>query len=179
MKNIPSALIDSAKSGNAESFGELYACIWKDLYRFCCYYLGSKNDAEDVVQDTVIEAYKSLPSLKNEASFRGWIFAIATRQCSRQIKKIKQSRLAVDVDDLFDLHDDTEIGRDTEQSVLIFNAISELKDDARSIVLLSVIEGYSGHEIARILNRPESTCRSILFRSLKKMRMLLDDTQTL
>lgn len=70
------SLAARARDGDAQAFGDLYAMVWRDLYRFAYYYLGNEEDAEDAVQETAMEAYKGISRLKDPAAFKGWIFTI-------------------------------------------------------------------------------------------------------
>ena len=67
-------LIRRARRGDIQAFGVLYGRIYKELYRFALYTMRHKQDAEDVVSETVVAAYEGIDRLKKEESFRSWIF---------------------------------------------------------------------------------------------------------
>ena len=62
-----------ARKGDSEAFSRLYSIVYKDLYRIALYSLRNSHDACDVVSDTVLDAFCSIGSLRDEAAFRLWI----------------------------------------------------------------------------------------------------------
>ena len=85
-------LIKRAKRGDAEAFGELYKDIYKQLYKFAYYMLKNAEDAEDVVSETVMDAFSSIKKLKKEEAFSSWIFQILSNKCKRKMKEYYQKR---------------------------------------------------------------------------------------
>ena len=83
-------LIKRAKRGDAEAFGELYKDIYKQLYKFAYYMLKNAEDAEDVVSETVMDAFSSIKKLKKEESFSSWIFQILSNKCKRKMTEYYQ-----------------------------------------------------------------------------------------
>ena len=73
-------LVSRARQQDAEAFAELYASVYRDLYRFALYTLGNPEDAEDVVSDTVTDAYAAIHKLRSVEAFRPWIFIILTNK---------------------------------------------------------------------------------------------------
>ena len=65
--------VSRAKQGDAQSFAMLYDQVAKDLYRVALYTLGNPQDAEDVVSETFLEAYKGLRNLRDDSKFKAWI----------------------------------------------------------------------------------------------------------
>lgn len=86
----------SQEKDSADIFIEYYEDVWQELYKFALYYLGNREDAEDVVQETAAEAFRSFSKLRDRSCFRPWIFKILSRKCKRFLRtvirlKIKQS----------------------------------------------------------------------------------------
>lgn len=81
-------LIRKAKRGDVKAFSELYARIYKELYRFALYTMKHPQDAEDAVSETVIAAYENIGKLKKETSFRGWIFKILVNCCKKHLQQV-------------------------------------------------------------------------------------------
>ena len=88
-------LVKRAKRGDTAAFAELYGTIYKRLYQFALYTLGNTQDAEDVVSDTVMDAYAGIKGLKKEESFRAWIFRILSNKCRRKLKEYVNKTTAV------------------------------------------------------------------------------------
>ena len=80
-------VVKAAKKGDRHSFAILYAEIYKDLYKYALFTLRSVEDAEDCVSEAVVDAYKTIGNLKNEAHFKAWFFKILTVKCKRKIKE--------------------------------------------------------------------------------------------
>lgn len=162
-----------AKNGNSDSFCKLYELYYKDMYRFAYYTLGNQQDAEDVISETVLDAFKGIKNLKKPEKFKAWIFQILSTKCKRQI--------AVYVSGREHLKDDAE----TEQLIQedhpyaerldVRKAFSKLNENEKMIVSLMVFAGYNSRETAKILNSQEGTIRSAKSRAFTKMSQYLKE----
>lgn len=148
-----------------ERFMELYRTVYQDLYRLAYYYMGNVQDAEDAVQDTVLSAWEHFGSLKEEASFRPWIFRILVNRCRRLLKR--RGLREVPVEDVRAVQESGGTGPEGQTEVL--ELLSILSGEERLIVSLTVFGGYKGREIARLLRRNYNTVRSKYRRALKKL----------
>ncbi|MBS5872764.1 MAG: sigma-70 family RNA polymerase sigma factor [Clostridiales bacterium] len=163
-------LVERAKAGDAEAFGQLYAQYAQDLYRFAYYYLGSREEAEDAVQDAICAAFQGVGALRSAASFRAWLFSILANTCRHHIAAVKERRLTTPLEEARRLGEG-ECSEALALALELREAIYALSDEERSIVLLSVIGGYKSHEIAKALSCPPGTVRSKLSRTLARLRL--------
>ena len=85
--DIQRQLIKKAKLGDTKAFSQLYAEIYKDLYRFALYMTKHTQDAEDAVSEAVISAYENISGLKKENSFKSWMFTILNNECKKILRK--------------------------------------------------------------------------------------------
>lgn len=168
-------LVASAKAGSSEAFGELYELYYKEMYCYACYVTGSEQLAQDAVSDAVLSAFRQIKSLKNEKAFKGWIFKILCASCKRHYTESQKSKDLVYIDDEDGAFTEPSNFENIELSVELKSALERLNTEEKEIVLLSVLGNYRSHEIADILGCPSSTVRSKLKRSLKKLRVLLED----
>ncbi|MBQ9991531.1 MAG: RNA polymerase sigma factor [Lachnospiraceae bacterium] len=145
-----------------EQFIKLYESVYRDLYRFACYYLGNTQDAEDAVSEAVLKAYESFHQLRKPEAFRSWIFTILVNQC----KKVLVKRSARGTMELLEEPSYTPKMCD---SVITGELMASLSEEERQIISLVVFGGYKGAEIARIMNCKHSTIRSRYRRALKKL----------
>ena len=99
------AAVEKARRGDKDSFAEVYRQIADDLYRVALYSLGNSHDAQDVVSETFIEAYKGIANLRDENSFKPWIMRILSIRCKRKIGQYISGRNELDIDDFLDLSD--------------------------------------------------------------------------
>lgn len=171
--NIDIEVIKKAKTGDRDAFCALYETISSDLYRMALYTLGNVQDAEDAVSETFVEAYKGLRLLRDEGAFRPWMFRILSARCKRKIKGYIKGRQTSDIDEMLDLAAPGDATTDSINRADILDAMGTLSEEERQIVLLSVVEGYTGEEIAKILRMPRGTISSKLSRALKKLRVKL------
>ena len=139
------------------------------------YTLGNNHDAEDVVSETFIEAYRGLAGLRDPQAFVPWIFRILSARCNRKIREYVRARGEVDIDQMLELPgEQSEFSEEVLQRTDLVRAMQMLSDEERQIVVLSVLQGYTAREIAIIVNSPQGTVSSKLFRAFKKMRKYLE-----
>jgi len=87
-------LVRKAKNGDTKAFSLLYAGVCKEMYKFALYMMKHTEDAEDAVSETVISAFENIAKLKNESSFKSWIFTILGNQCRKMLGKRQKRRIA-------------------------------------------------------------------------------------
>jgi len=160
------ALVEQAKRNDKEAFAKLYELVYQDMYRFALYTLKNPQDAEDVVSDTVIDAYESIRKLRNAEAFKGWIFRILSNKCRRKMKDY--------VNKTTDLPEDLSGKGDFTEDVATREAFMRLDDYERLIISMSIFAGYSSREIGKILKKSDNTVRSDKSRALKKMEQMLN-----
>lgn len=179
-------LVKLAKHKDAHAFSLLYEMVYEDLYRMAFYTLGNPHDAEDVVSDTVLDAYAGIGSLRDEMAFRRWIFKILSNKCKRKLKEYIgrrnneqalyddretgaawEERLENEQDDIKQVLDRDEIGR----------AFQALSKEERLIVTMVVYGGYDSKEVSKILHKNRNTVRSKYKRALDKLRQQIRDDE--
>lgn len=153
---------------NAEDFAKKYEQVYQDMFRFALYTLKNRQEAEDVVSDTVLDAWKSIETLKKEEAFGAWIFRILSNKCRMRLKSYlnRMSELPEDL---------AWRERDTSEDMDVRAAFYKLNDGERLILALHLFAGYTGKEIAAMLDMNENTVRSRQSRALKKMEEMLTD----
>lgn len=171
---LDTELIKAAKQGDQYSFSKLYEAVAPGMYKLALYTLGNAHDAEDVVSEAFMEAFRGLKNLRDEAAFKSWIYRILTVRCKRRIAEYIKGRNELDIDDFLHLPSgSSDIGADSVQSIELVGALSRLTVQERQIVVLSVLQGYTTKEIAQILSLPQGTVSSKLHRTLAKLRTMV------
>ena len=163
--------IERARDGDREAFGRLYEAVALDLYRMALYTLGDPQDAEDMVAETFLEAWKGIHNLRETDRFRQWMLRILSVRCKRRVARYIQEKGNIDIDDYLEEGVPDTGGPRAE----VRDAMARLAPEARQIVLLSVLQGYTMREIAEMLELPQGTVSSKLHRTFKKLRRMLED----
>ncbi len=142
----------------------------RDLFRYAYWLCKDKSIAEDLVQETCLRAWKSLDSLQDEKAAKSWLITILRRENARRFER-KQFDL-VDIDD----HgNDASISDDLHHQHQWLQAqIMKLEIEYREPLFLQVIGGFSGDEIADILDLNKNTVMTRLFRARNQLKEMLD-----
>ncbi len=173
-------LVKRAKQGDAEAFAELYKTIYQNLYRFALYTLGNPADAEDVVSDTVADAWMTIGKLRLEEAFRGWVFRILSNKCKRKRKEYVNRPLEW----MEEIGERGETGERHGEDNLAENyhlrkIFLELEPEDRMIISMHVFGGYTSREISEITGMNANTVRSRESRALKKLAEKLQGQEVL
>jgi RNA polymerase sigma-70 factor (ECF subfamily) len=146
--------------------------IFNLLYRMTSNY----DDSLDLMQETFINAYRSLPNFRKESSYKTWLFKIAYNLALRHKKKWKFWKFNKSIN-LTDLQSNCSNQEDSISNSQLYEniqiAISKLPADQKAIILLREIEELSYDEIAKIVNIPVGTVKSRLSRARSLLKTLL------
>lgn len=175
MENREKNLIRAAIKGDSGAFAGLYAIYAQQLYRFALYYMRNPADAEDAVQDAVLQAFRNVSSLRKEDSFKSWLFKILCNVCKKKLIENKNIYADEAVQDCPDLCNQESPQADHADCLAVREAVAALPPEDRQIVLLSVVAGYKSAEIAAMLNMNPATVRSTKSRSLARLRTMLSE----
>lgn len=164
--NHTTELAWQARNGDAHAFAQLYALIYKDMYRFALYTLGHSQDAEDAVSETVMDAFAAIHSLREPEAFPAWIFRILTAKCKRRMRQYVNRTEELS---------DSLCGReqDMTERLDVRRAFETLPQEDRLILSMNLFAGYSSQEIGELLGMNPNTVRSRQSRALKKIEALL------
>jgi RNA polymerase sigma-70 factor, ECF subfamily len=181
-------LIALARNGSESAFGKLVDRHTPALFRMAYVITRSAADAEDVVQETFLRAYKHIDDFSPEkAAFKTWLFTIGRNQSINLFSSLKRkaSRLLNDFDSdnvdqksLFQpvmSAEDLLINRQDKQ--LLQNALNKLPERQRTAMVLKVQEDFSYEQIAEIMSVSASSVESLLFRARKKLVEILGDNR--
>ena len=181
----PSAgLIERARSGDPRAFEELARQVERPLYRHALRILGQDVDAEDVVQDALFSAWRSLASFEG-TSFRAWIFRIATNRALDRLRS-RRRRPELPLDPPGDESEESgwaepaapgpdlvQIAADREALGVVEEAIASLPAEQRAALLLRDVEGFAYEEIATITMTEMGTVKSRIHRGRLAVRNAL------
>jgi len=165
MQQLEAALIEAARS-DAQAFTELVIRYQDRLYNYLYRMTGSREDAQDLAQETFVRAYRSLPRFNLEAPFRPWLYKIATNLAINYVKGKKPVLVLEEYVPSRSLLDSPEDQVEAaEVQTIVAAAIAALPDTYRPIVLMRHIEELSYDEIGRALDLPIGTVKVRLHRA--------------
>ena len=162
-----------ARNGDTAAFCKLYELYYKDMYRFAYYTLGNEQDAEDVISETVLDAFSGIRNLKKPESFKAWIFCILSTKCKRQMAVYVSNREHIKQD--VSEESLTKEDHPYAQNLDVRTAFSALNETEKTIISLMVFAGYNSRETAKILKSHEGTIRSAKSRAFIKMSQYLKE----
>lgn len=142
-----------------------------DLYRYSCWICRSTDIAQDLVQDTYLRAWKSIELLQNEASAKAWLFTILRNENARRFERKQFQYQEVEQDLLLDEQQASPEQLYSQQQLL--KQIESLELEYSEPLILQIIGGFSGDEIAQLLDLNLNTVNTRLFRARKQLRDLL------
>ncbi|MDD3839035.1 MAG: RNA polymerase sigma factor [Clostridia bacterium] len=148
-----------------DSFEQMVNPFYNNLYRYIFLILRNEYAAEDVLQNTLIKAFKNLDSLKDESKFKNWIFTIAKNESMSWIKKHKKY-VAVEENTLefisknedYYLPEDFIIREETKK--IVIDIINSLEPKYRDVIILKYYNRLTENEISKVLNIKRGTVKS-------------------
>ncbi|NQV69585.1 MAG: sigma-70 family RNA polymerase sigma factor [Pseudohongiella sp.] len=155
-----------------ERYESLVASLYQDVYRYALWLCKNKPMAEDLVQETFLRAWRSLESLQSDKAAKAWLFTILRRENARQYERYRPE--LVDIEGQVIVESDSNEPDKQMDRELLHKAINRLGSDYREPLLLQVIGGFNGKEIADILGLNNNTVMTRLFRARLKLKQEFD-----
>lgn len=167
-------LVARAKRGERLAMNQLWEALTPKVYGYLVNVVRNKELAEDILQDTWLQAVKALPQFEARGvRFSAWLFAIARNACRQHWRRSRpESPLETHTEDLETTNDKTAI----EDYVFVDRILSRLADDDREILRLRYIGELSFNEIAIVLHISSVTARVRLHRALHRARSICNST---
>ena len=175
-------LIARFQAGTETAFIELVDRYKNRLLNFVYRFVGDRDEAEDIVQDTFLKVYKNRHAYREVAKFSTWIYTIAGNLARSELRKRRRHKTytmsQIGLEDREFDPPDTDIGPETQvtgrfEELEIQRAIRQLPDQFRTIIILRDIQELSYEEISKILDIPMGTVKSRVNRARLKMQELL------
>jgi RNA polymerase sigma-70 factor, ECF subfamily len=157
-------------------FQALCQSLRPDLLRFAFWLSRDRTLAEDVVQETLLRAWKAQESLQEEAAAKPWLLTIIRREYARTFER--KRFVTVDVEELIAKEEPMLAAADDQELHEIRAAMFRLPEEYREPLVLQVLMGYSTAQIAAELDLTNATVLTRLFRARKQLRTLCgEDTR--
>lgn len=164
-------LVRMAQRGNHQAFCQLVEERKEFIYRIAYSYAKNKDDALDIVSETVYRALISVGRLKNPQHFQTWFTRILINCAINYLQKNKK---------LSPLDEGIEVkpragSVSSEETMDLYQAIDGLPPNERTVIILMYMEGFTLREIADLLKCPLGTVKTRLNRALKTLRIKLSE----
>jgi RNA polymerase sigma-70 factor (ECF subfamily) len=168
-------LVVECKQGSKKACYELYRLYSKAMLNIAFRIVGHMDEAEDVLQESFLDAFNKIKDFRQETTFGLWLKQIVIHRSINLLRKRKLEWVEMQEDQLENLAD--EEPEDNEEQVLkeeqIKEAMKELPEGYRVVLSLYLLEGYDHEEIGQILNIAENTSRTQFLRAKRKLTEIL------
>jgi len=154
-------------------FDQLVGVFHADMYRYAAWLSRDRSIAEDVVQEALLRAWKSLDALRDDAAAKPWLLTIVRRENARYFERKRLE--TVDIDDLSASQEALLAEQPDRELDAMREAIFELDDDYREPLVLQVMMGYSTSEIAELMGLKQGAVLTRLHRARHKLKETLED----
>ena len=166
------------RKGDVEAFEELYKRYSARLYSVAYRMTGSAADAEDLLQDVFLQAYRRIDSYRGEAALGTWLYRIAVNACLDYVRSHqgRQQKATDFIEDMGGIEPvagavwrpDRALDR-----IDLEGAINRLPPSYRAVFVLHDVEGHEHHEVADLLGIAEGTSKSLLHKARLRLRGFL------
>ncbi|MBP3702296.1 MAG: sigma-70 family RNA polymerase sigma factor [Lachnospiraceae bacterium] len=152
-----------------EQVEEMLLSSYETMYRIAFTYVQNEDDALDIVQESAYKAIKNSKSIKQERYMKTWILKIVINTSIDFLKKKKRELLKDNIEEL-----DCEAVTDEYLDFDTIQALNVLNEKEKAVIILRFFEEKKLEEIAIILNSNLNTIKSLLYRSLKKLKIEIE-----
>jgi len=168
---------ESSKSSSSMAtkqvrYEALVKALHSDLYRYAYWLTHDKQVSEDLVQETFLRAWRALDSLKDEKAAKSWLITILRRENARRFERKRFDMSEYEEENILDTQ-----STGTEQVIenqWLRDKIAQLPAEYSEPLVLQVLGGYSGDDIAKILNLNKNTVMTRLFRARNQLKDALE-----
>ena len=170
-------LVRRCREGDTEAFEEVYRGHSARLYSLLLRMAGDAQDAEDLLQDVFLQAFRKLDSFRGDSSLGTWLYRLAVNQCLDFLRG-RQARMARATDSF---EDDTVAEPSSPAPAVpaavsrvdLERAVARLPEGCRVAFVLHDVEGFAHHEVAALLGISEGTSKSQVHKARLKLRAML------
>jgi RNA polymerase sigma-70 factor (ECF subfamily) len=161
-------------------FTELYRAHLRDVYSYSYYRIGNHHDAEDLTEQTFLQAYRHFDRAQQESGgrpLRPWLIRIAHNLAANYYRD-RSRRPVTQLDDAAVLtapHGTEEMVEEREEVKDVLEGVSKLPDDRREALIMRFALGMDNREIARAMDRSEGATKVLIHRAIKQLEQGLSD----
>jgi RNA polymerase sigma-70 factor, ECF subfamily len=161
-------------------FSELYRTHLRDVYSYAYYRIGNHHDAEDLTEQTFLQAYRHFERALRESNgrpLRPWLIRIAHNLAANYYRdRARRPQTALDdADTLSALHPTEELVEEREELKEVLAGVSQLPEDRREALIMRFALGMDNREIARALGRTEGATKVLIHRAIRQLEQGLKE----
>lgn len=169
-------IVKKAKNGDDEAFSKLIKLYKEKLYRIAYAYLKDEQNSLDAVSETIYKAYMNISKVKIPEYFNTWIVRILINTCKNILKNTNK---IIYIDEYDKVNEDSTSISFTEfnieSNVDLYNAIDNLNEKYKSVIILKYFEDMTITQISEILDSPEGTIKVYLRRAIGMLKVKLNE----
>ena len=177
-------LIAGLKAGKADAYKMLYEGYNRQIYNIALGFLPNQEDAEDIVQEVLIEIYRAAPAFRGDAKLSTWVYRITVNKSLELIRKRKRKKRFAFLTSLapgegVDAKDNVKMNHpglkleNKERAEVLYQAIESLSENQKIAFTLSQIDGMSYQEIQDTMGLSKSSVESLIFRARTNLKKKL------
>ncbi len=169
--------VGRAQAGDREAFRRLVESYHDRLSYYAHRLTGNAEAARDILQDTWLEVFRTLPKLHSAAAFRVWLYKIAHHRALTYLRRHRVESRAQQLggcDEAADGWNELEL---LDRAELVHRTLERLSDVHREVMTLRFLENMDVRDIARVTNVSEGTAKSRLHYAKRAMRQIIDEEQ--
>ena len=163
-------LVEQLRRGDAEAGRRFVRDYYPGIYRYLLYLTGCRETAEDLTQETFVQAWRSLETLQDGSRLRPWLYRIARREF---LQAVRGRPPVTSLEEIAGWREPR--AADETKAVELRAILAGLPIEEREMVVLHYLEGYNSDEIARIMGVPAGTVRYRLSEARARLRRELAD----
>jgi RNA polymerase sigma-70 factor (ECF subfamily) len=168
-------LVERCKLGDSASYETLYQRYAKAMYNTSLRIVNNTADAEDVLQEAFLDAFRSLNDFNYRSTFGAWLKRIVINKSINVLRKRKMDLVELDHSNVYAVAEDEALNEQDLQYKVdqVKKAIQKLADGYRTVLSLYLLEGYDQEEISEILGITHNTVRTQYVRAKQKLLLIL------
>jgi RNA polymerase sigma-70 factor, ECF subfamily len=161
-----------------EEFSELYRAHLRDVYSYAYYRVGNHHDAEDLTEQTFLQAYRHFERAQRESEgrpLRPWLIRIA-HNLAANLYRDRSRKPATPIDDSTPVaasHTTEELVESRDQLARVLEGVTQLPDDRREALIMRFALGMDNREIARALGRSDGATKVLIHRAIRQLEGII------
>jgi RNA polymerase sigma-70 factor (ECF subfamily) len=172
----------SSKAQLDEQFAELYRTHLRDVYSYAYYRVGDHHDAEDLTEQTFLQAYRHFERALRESRgrpLRPWLIRIA-HNLAANLYRDRSRKPSSPIDDTTTLtapHSTEEVVEGRDELGRVLDGVGQLPDDRREALIMRFALGMDNREIARAMGRSDGATKVLIHRAIKQLEGIVGQGQ--